>query len=348
MKSGILILFVLSLVFGMAFVTTHVLSDVDDDEETTRGEENGIVQMSEHQPHIFFVGDIMMGRDVETHMEKYGPSYPFAGMQNMISNADIAIGNFEGTVSEIHEHTPLFAMNFSIKSTYLAYLRTVGFDILSLANNHSLDFGLSSLTYTRDLCMSYSLVCAGSPNSLNMYSTHVVNVDEKSIGIIFLHTLIAEPDTVDLKRVLAELSEYSDIQVAYIHWGDEYKLSHNTQQEKFAHVLIDEGVDVIVGHHPHVAQDIELYKDKPIFYSLGNFVFDQYFSDDVQEMYGITMNLNDESIVYTIVPMSSALARNQPHPMSPVLQKPFFERLFGTIKNESGVSQETGIITVPY
>lgn len=337
----------LFLVLALFFVASNVMSEESSERISSENTYNEKQNEMVHQPQIFFVGDIMMGRDVETRMEKYGYAYPFAGVQDIILNADISIGNFEGTVSEIHEQTPLFAMKFSIKPEYLAYLKTVGFDVLSLSNNHSLDYGSSSLMYTRTLCESYALLCAGSPNTLNSYSTQVVSVDEKKVGIIFLHTLITEPDTQSLKRILAELSERSDIQVAYIHWGEEYELTHNKTQEQFAQVLIDNGVDAVIGHHPHVAQDIGFYKGKPIFYSMGNFIFDQYFSDDVQEMYGINMAIHDKFVVYTVIPMSSALSRSQPHRMSYNSQKPFFKRLFAKITYEGGVDVEGGIITVP-
>jgi len=82
----------------------------------------------------------------------------------------------------------------------------------------------------------------------------------------------------------------------------------NKYQREFAHKLIDRGVDTIIGAHPHVVQGIEVYKEKPIFYSLGNFIFDQWWRDDVEDGYMVKMDIVDSDYVYELVPVISARA----------------------------------------
>ncbi len=296
---------------------------------------------------VFFVGDIMLGRVVETKMESYGTRYPFEGVLEDVFQPDVSIGNFEGVVTETHVHTPPFTFQFSIKPEYLTLLKTIGFDVLSLANNHSLDYGTSSLAYTQTLCTSYGLVCGGSPKNTTQYQTVLHKVGTQTAGIMFLHTLYGQPDTETIISKLAELRKTTDVQIAYVHWGEEYALTHNATQEKLAHMLIDNGVDVVVGHHPHVVQDVELYSGKPIVYSLGNFIFDQYFSDEVQEMIGVHMSILDDSITYTIVPFTSSMNKSQPHHMEEKDATILLGRIFAPIAHHEGVDRALGTITVP-
>jgi poly-gamma-glutamate synthesis protein (capsule biosynthesis protein) len=105
-------------------------------------------------------------------------------------------------------------------------------------------------------------------------------------------------------------------QIAYIHWGKEYDSVHSKEQEVLAHFLIDNGVDAVIGHHPHVVQDIEVYKGKPIFYSLGNFIFDQYFSDEVQEGLAVRVDTSKDILRYTLIPFESKSIKSQPKLLS--------------------------------
>ena len=297
---------------------------------------------------LFFVGDIMLGRAVEARIERDGFSYPFVSTADLISAHDLAIGNFEGVVTEVHTKAPSMTFRFSIKDEYLKQLGDVGFDVLSNANNHSLDYGVPALVYMRSRCTAYSITCVGSPLNYRPYTTKVIVVDNKRIGLIALHTLFVSPTDADIQSILAELVHESDIQIAYVHWGEEYVLTHNASQEHLAQTLIDNGVDVVVGHHPHVAQDIALYNGKPIFYSLGNFVFDQFFSNDVQEMYGVSMTIDDDTIVSTVIPFSSKETHSRPVLMLEYDAVPFIKRLFSGIASSTDVQTDTRTIRSPY
>lgn len=295
---------------------------------------------------IFFVGDIALGRFVETKMETQGVVYPFENVLNDIFIPDFTVGNFEGVVTETHTQTPPFTFRFSVKHEYLSLLKTLGFDALSLANNHSLDYGTSSLAYTRRECALLDIICAGSPKSIDADSILIKKIGTHTVGIIFIHTLYGEPDEEVLNAKLAEMRKSSEVQIAYVHWGEEYMRTHNASQEQLAHLLIDNGVDVVIGHHPHVVEDVKLYNNGLVVYSLGNFIFDQYFSDDVQQMIGLHMSIEDTHITYKIVPLSSIETRSQPHHMDKEDATILLKRIFAPIAQHEGVHVSEGTIRV--
>jgi gamma-polyglutamate biosynthesis protein CapA len=297
---------------------------------------------------LLFVGDIMLGRKVEWYMDTEGARYPFTNVTDFLQRPDLTIGNFEGIVSRLHIPTPSMTFRFSIRSEYLSYLQTLGFDVLSLANNHALDYGTSSLSFTRELCTSVSLLCIGTPKAIDAYSSEVIDVHGVEVGFLSIETIYGLPNDTEVRTELTRLASTSDTQVALVHWGNEYELTHSEEQRKFARILIDNGVDTVIGHHPHVIQDIELFKGKPIFYSLGNFIFDQYFITEVQEELAVTMKIRDTDIEYSLTPFTSTTTQSQPDFMTDVQKGNLFKRILPTVFSTTTIiSRELGTITVP-
>lgn len=296
---------------------------------------------------LFFVGDLMLGRHVENLMRAGGIEYPFVHILKELKEPNITIGNFEGVVTQEHIQALPMTFQFSVREEYLALLRDLGFDILSLANNHAFDYGKDELSYTRSVCRALSILCGGTPNALDTFSTQIQEMHGIRFGFIFLHTLYGEPDAILLQDALQDLHSKSDIQIAYVHWGEEYALVHNLAQENLAHTLIDSGIDAVIGHHPHVIQDIALYREKPIFYSLGNFIFDQYFSTEVQEELGVRMIVSEDTLRYELVPFSSIEVRSQPKHMSDADAQLLYTRILNEIKTHSFVDIHQGSISVP-
>ncbi len=265
---------------------------------------------------MFFAGDIMLGRKVETWGREHGSDYFFDAMRSHISESNVSIGNFEGAIPEIHTQTPELTFLFSIDKPFMQTLSQVGFDVLSLANNHSLDYGNEGFFNTKLVCAEVAMRCQGHPFNEVPFIIETVQVGSTDVGLVFLHTLFASPDEAVLTRELQALEKATDIQIVYVHWGTEYEAVHSVEQEALAHFLIDSGVDAVIGHHPHVVQDIEVYKEKAIFYSLGNFVFDQYFSEIVQKGLALVLTLKEENINFTLIPVTSIEKKGQPNPMS--------------------------------
>lgn len=296
---------------------------------------------------ITFVGDIMLGRHVESIILEQSVPYVFENMKTIIRDADYTIGNFEGIISQEHIQTPWMGFRFSVRNKYLTELRELGFDMLSLANNHSYDFGDDALNYTRTICREIKIRCIGDPHAVNESSSRIVEIDSTHVGFFALQTVSASYSDIELKKMSTYLNAGSDIQVAYVHWGDEYVLTHNETQRKLAHTLIDLGFDVVIGHHPHVVQDVELYKGKPIFYSLGNFVFDQYFDTNVQEGLVLQMEVHEDVLRYLLFPITSVDTKTQPDFMGTERRHDMLMRVLQNIESDSAVvDTKAGVLTI--
>ncbi|MBX2866793.1 CapA family protein [Candidatus Kaiserbacteria bacterium] len=303
-ETNIFFIGLMVLILCLAFVS-------DTQEETLHiaygkvGEETNVYTM-------LFTGDIMLAREVERMMERTEPEYPFLGIQDIVRRADVAVGNFEASVPEVHKETPDFGFQFSVASSVLPVLRDIGFDYLGLANNHTFDFGREGYEHTRRVCDEAALVCMGTPEIV----THTrVPVGDIAVSILTLNLVSGTLDESRLEEELSRMRSTSDLQVAYIHWGEEYMSQHHSGQETLAHMLIDQGVDAVIGHHPHVVQGIEIYEEKPIFYSLGNLVFDQYFDTAVQEGLMVQLAITADTLAYTLIPVTSVATPSQPQLM---------------------------------
>lgn len=323
--------------FPNAVVATAVLPEKNLSEE---------ISSLEKITTIRFVGDIMLGRYVEQLTDKYGDDYPFKGVHHILTEPDITIGNFEGNIPRIHYPTPSGGMQFSMTSKTMHRLAQEGFDVLSLANNHSYDNGRSAYVYTQEMCFQSNVICGGDHQFTSSNNVRIITHDGTRIGMLFLNAVFAQPTPDELKQLFTEIRDVSDVQIAYIHWGDEYALTHNSMQEKLAHELIDIGIDVIVGHHPHVIQDIEIYKNVPIFYSLGNFIFDQYFSVDVQEGLILTLEYTKTKSIFSLSVISSQLTHSQPWPASVTKQHSIFNRILTPLEGNGQVNVASGTISI--
>lgn len=293
---------------------------------------------------MLFVGDVMLGRRVETLMNMHGVEYPFQKSTELLQKYALTIGNFEAPIPSEHVQAPDFTFRFSVKGEYLDSVKKSGFDVLSLANNHTLDYGTEGLVNTFTTCVTYEIVCIGDPRK-SLYDTHIFSVGTKKIGITAFQTVSGPPIRSLLEESIKSMESVSDVQIAYVHWGEEYATTHSLREEELAKFLIDSGIDIVVGHHPHVVQDIGVYKGKPIFYSLGNFIFDQYFSTDVEEGIGLALTTNGGEQTINVIPFTSVHHHSQPERMTSREEKVLFTRIFEPIKNVKGVDAKKGTIT---
>jgi gamma-polyglutamate biosynthesis protein CapA len=263
---------------------------------------------------ILFVGDIMLARNVENLMRTYGYQYPFSQLQKSTSTRYL-VGNFEATIPKIHVPTQSMQFSFSVHSDFVKGLQEYGFTHLSLANNHSYDFGSDSYEHTKKIFENHALNYFGDQRNQASSTIAYVTLDEATVALLGIYAVDTAPTKGELDTLFTRAAENSDIQIAYIHFGAEYVTRHNAHQEKVAYALVDAGADVVIGHHPHVVQDIQLYKDVPIFYSLGNFIFDQYFSTDVQEGLTLVMIVEPTTLTFKLVPVTTIGSRSAPRNM---------------------------------
>ena len=112
-----------------------------------------------------------------------------------------------------------------------------------------------------------------------------------------------------MEKIISVLASATDMVIVNMHWGREYEHQYNKRQQEIAQALVDRGADMIIGHHPHVVQGMEIYHNKPIFYSLGNFIFDQYFSADTQEELAVEAVIDGEGMELVLHPLKSRASR---------------------------------------
>ncbi len=164
----------------------------------------------------------------------------------------------------------------------------------------------------------------------------LLELENRKVALVPVYAVTGAPTQDELTSMLSYAQEYSEMQIVYVHWGTEYERIHSRFQEELAMRLIDAGADAIIGHHPHVIQDVALYKNVPIFYSLGNFIFDQYFSTDVQEGLMVELSWNEEGeALYDLIPLSSMGSRSAPYMMGA------FER--GILLDALAKNSQTGL-----
>lgn len=262
-----------------------------------------------------FVGDIMLARDVERTLNRAGEGEAFAGLDDLF-NAEIVIGNFEAAVPAVHEPTPNFGFKFSVPAGLLPALKEAGLTHLSLANNHALDHGPAGYAHTKSVLSDNDLISFGHPSVVSTSSLVYFDIKNKKVALLGISAVYGYPAETAWRPLLNEAASSSDLQIAFIHWGDEYEPIHNAAQEKFARSLVTAGVDVIVGHHPHVVQDIQRYGSGIVFYSLGNFIFDQYWEDAVRIGLALELVPTKTGWEIDIVPVESKTVKVQPRKMA--------------------------------
>ncbi len=249
----------------------------------------------------------MLSRNVATTIDESGnPNLAFENVKEILSKADITFGNLECPLDP-SERPGGQGLVFRCPARYVSSLVEAGFDVLSTANNHSFDQSADNINFTIEYLKSQNILPVGTFSSVSPPREGELEgvVERNGIKFGFLaysytafndggkstHSQIATMDILKMQQDVRGLKGHNaDVVIVNMHAGTEYTRHPNQNQIDFARAAIDAGADVVIGHHPHWIQDIETYKDKPIFYSLGNFVFDQMWSQDTRE--GLMVKLN--------------------------------------------------------
>ncbi len=289
---------------------------------------SGLVSVSEESlTPIYFVGDVMLARHVEALMQEHGSDYPFRQL-NFLASSSYVFGNFEASIPKVHTKTPNYTFSFAVNPIFLVSLKQAGFTHLSLANNHALDNGVDALVNTKLELEATGLTAWGNPQAEVATSSFTyLTFNEKIVAVLALNTIGMTFVEADLLTLLAEASAQSDFQIAYVHWGTEYDTKRSVWQRDFAELLATAGVDIIIGHHPHVVQGIETIGNTVVFYSLGNFIFDQYFSPEVQTGLVLKLDYTSPGLAINLIPVTSQGMRAQPRAMSETEQAIFLKNL---------------------
>ncbi len=247
-----------------------------------------------------FVGDVMMARNVEQYIETYGQGYPFAKVGNLLMGNDLLIGNFEGTVREKQHIEVVGDMLFDTTPDNVNILAAQGFDLLSLSNNHTDDFGRVTTQFTRDTIQSKGITPFGDAWDSGSFVAHkTVN----GIPFAFIgYDSFGESSDGIVAAIKAEKAAGNFV-IVFAHWGVEYQHDPSSSQVAAAHEFVDAGADAIIGAHPHVVETIETYKNVPIIYSLGNFLFDQDWSTDTEHGLAVKMTVTKDKLDFNFIPV---------------------------------------------
>ncbi len=238
---------------------------------------------------IVAVGDVMLGSHVIGVIEQRGVEYPFAKTSGYLESAHVAIANLEAPFTSRGEPFEK-KFNFKVPPRFARSLVLGGIDAVTLANNHTLDYGLEGLSNTMETLDTLGVFYSGAGmNAQQAHEPVVLNVDGKRVALFgysmtFPTEFYATKDSVgtaypEPERLRASLTKWRDkvdFIVTSFHWGAEKRETPKQYQVEFAHLAIDSGSDLVLGHHPHVLQGLEIYKDRLIAYSLGNFAFGSY------------------------------------------------------------------------
>jgi poly-gamma-glutamate synthesis protein (capsule biosynthesis protein) len=223
---------------------------------------------------LVFGGDVMLGRSCAAKIEN-GVD-PFAGVAAELRGASFAAANLECTISDLGESAKRYAFRAPASSAQL--LHSAGFHAMSLANNHALDFGSTALQdcAARLIQEKIEPVGVAKTGSNSCQPSFFSVLDGKKIALLAISSVgpAARIDRANLNSAIATAHSHADFVVCFVHWGIENSENITDKQRELARWLIDHGVDVVVGSHPHCVQSLDFYHGRPIAYSLGNLVFD--------------------------------------------------------------------------
>jgi poly-gamma-glutamate synthesis protein (capsule biosynthesis protein) len=277
----------------------------------------------------------MFDRGVERLMQKSSFSYPIELIKDFLNSFDFVIGNLEGPINENPKDFSDTSLTFSFDKKAVESLKAGNFSLVSLANNHTLNMDWEGFDETKNILKENDIAFIGEPIECDSDFIH------QKDGITYYGINVTFSNNCSNKEIVNQIEDIKfynpeTFLIVLIHWGTEYKNISSKEQETLAHAMIDAGVDLIIGGHPHVVQNIEQYKNKLIFYSLGNFIFDQYFSKETQEGLGVGIEIYKDKKVYTLYSIVNKLS--QPKLMEDQEEKDFLNSLS---ENSSEVLRES-------
>ena len=262
---------------------------------------------------VSVVGDCTLGTDenfdydtsLNAYYENYGADYFFSNVKSIFSADDLTIANFEGTLTDSEDREDK-EYAFKAPAEYAGILTSGSVEAVNTANNHSHDYGNQGYEDTISALDSAGILNFGYDKTL------VTEVKGIKVGLVGIYELKDHLERKkQLKQNIAKVkAEGAQITIVIFHWGNEKEEVPDSNQTTLAHLAIDEGADLVCGHHPHVLQGIEEYKGKNIVYSLGNFCFggNQYPSDMDTMIFQQTFTVDQNGVkadnVTNIIPCS--------------------------------------------
>jgi poly-gamma-glutamate synthesis protein (capsule biosynthesis protein) len=235
------------------------------------------------------VGDIMLARRVGKKIESLGVDFPFEYVAGLLSEADLTFGNLESPISSLGTAVKGKEVTLRAAPQTVGSIKKAGIDVVSLANNHAMDYGEAALMETMDILAHNGIIYTGA-GANSAAARRPASFEINGIKVLFLaysyrfhmvveaqqeHPGVAIARGEDVRSDIEKAKECADIVIVSFHWGWEYSDHPDKETRELAHLAVESGANLVIGHHPHVIQGVEAYRGGLICYSLGNFIFDQ-------------------------------------------------------------------------
>ena len=350
-KRFLRILIVIFLILLALSICGTILLSVDDSS----------YDLGHDEKSIAVTGDVMFGRKMPAVLDS-GES-PFRYVENVTKNADVLLVNFENPVT-----TSSYAVKGDVPlkaDPKYTYLLSGANDVVvaSQANNHALDYGEAGLNESiRHLKEAGIYVIGAGMNSAEASQPVVIESGDRKITILNYmdadnfaeYRGVMDPATANSSGYSAYDSELAERQIqearengssiiiAYLHYGNEYSRSPNDNQVKISHELINDGADIVIGSHAHVTQGVEMYNGKPIFYNLGNFIFDQS-NPATHISYFLNLDLVEDNCTVTLYP--TYISNYLPTFMDAESGKALINGLYPQCDEMNVTDEGTGVLT---
>ncbi|WP_270181421.1 CapA family protein [Alkalihalobacillus sp. CinArs1] len=313
--SLLLVVGVLSLVAVNPFNQSEAVNSSNVHSEISRDLSKELIGKSSSY-EITVVGDTMFDWSIKEAMSSKGANFPLQHISPIIKDSDLAIMNLETAIGTAGiKENKLYT--FQSPPASAKAIKDAGFDVVSLANNHAMDFGREGLHETIDLLKKADLNYVGAgTNESEAYRAHSQTINDHKVDILGFSQVLPTiswyanengglASGYQQDRVIEHIKQSAatcDTTIVYIHWGAERTIQPSDSQRNFAHSMIDAGADIIIGAHPHVLQGMEYYDGKPILYSLGNFLFPDYVEGDTADTVIAKIDVTVDNYEVTFIP----------------------------------------------
>lgn len=287
-KFGAILIVSTLFVFGGSFFVLHAFSQGTPSMQKAesmafeRAKKETIVPIAKPaSPMLLFGGDMMFDRYIRTVMNKKGNDFPLTSLQEIFLQADVVVANLEGPITDnpsVSETSVIGTRDnyfFTFDPVVAGVLRDAHIDVVNIGNNHILNFKEEGVVQTKKHLMDARVQYFGSP-LLGDERIVVRDIKGTTIAFVSYNEFVWQGEEKAFQDIRTATEE-ADVVVLYTHWGTEY-VPATQSVKQLARQFIDAGADLIIGSHPHVVQENEVYQGKTIYYSLGNLVFDQYGS----------------------------------------------------------------------
>lgn len=248
---------------------------------------------------VLFVGDIMMDRYIRQKTAARNYEHILASLTDFLRSFDMVVANLEGPVTN-NKSTSMgtkigeaknYIFTFDPLSTRMLFEKNIRY--LMIGNNHIMNFGREGLGETKRILREQNHTFFGDIAGEGGQDV-VVDANGTKLAMVSYNAFGGNGSEKTLERIRA-VKNTSDIVIVYTHWGVEYESVQPESVQSLARSFIDAGADAVIGSHPHVIAQKEVYKDKTIYYSLGNFIFDQYFDPNTKIGLGVEMSIDSRT-----------------------------------------------------